>query len=77
MRGLSHKIQNIIKVRLGFSTIQGELHIKTCAEYLKNQNQTLSLFSTPCDSQMESQLSWITLSGTPIKVIVQEAQKEE
>ena len=44
MRGSSHAIQNLIKVKLYFSTIQGELKIKACTEYLKDQNQTLSPF---------------------------------
>ena len=42
MRGPSHKGQNLIKVRLYPSTVQGEILIKWCTKYLKNQNQTLS-----------------------------------
>ena len=40
MRGHSHKVQNLIKVRLYSSTVQKVL-IKVCTKYLKNQNQTL------------------------------------
>ena len=42
MRGPYHKVQNLIKVRLYSSTVQGELLIKACTKYFRNQNQTFS-----------------------------------
>ena len=42
MRGPTHKVQNLIKVRLYSSTVQGEVLKKACTKYLKNQNHTLS-----------------------------------
>ena len=38
MRGASHEIQDLIKVRLESSIIQGEPQIKACTKYFKNQN---------------------------------------
>ena len=35
--------------------------------------QNLSMLSTPFELQTESQLSWITLNGIPLKLTVQEA----
>ena len=75
MRGPSRKVQNLIKIRLYPSTVQGEVLIKSCTKNLKNQNQTLSMLSTSFELQTESQISRITLSGVPLKVIIQEAKR--
>ena len=41
----------------------------------QDRAQNLSKLSTPFELQTEHQLSWITFSGTPLKVTVQEAHK--
>ena len=63
MRGPSIKIQILIKVRR-HPSIQN---------YIQSNHQLSQTF----ESQTESQLSCTTLSGTPLKATVQEAQREE
>ena len=63
MRGPSIKIQILIKVRR-HPSIQN---------YIQSNHQLSQTF----ESQTESQLSCTTLSGTPLKETVQEAQREE
>ena len=53
------------------STIQGEKHKIT-----QKWELLLTMLSTPYELQIESQLSWITLSGTPLKATEQEAQRD-
>ena len=64
MRGPSIKIQILIKVR-------------PYALLYKNYIQGNPQLSQTFESQTESQLSCTTLSGTPLKATVQEAQREE
>ena len=48
--------------------------------YKISQETKTKLFqtlSTPFELQTDVQLSWITLSGIPLKATVKEAQKEE
>ena len=63
MRGPSIKIQILIKVRR-HPSIQN---------YIQSNHQLSQTF----ESQTVSQLSCTTLSGTPLKATVQEAQREE
>ena len=62
MRGPSRKIRSLIKVRR-HPSIQN---------YIQGNPQLSQTF----ESQIASQLSCITLNGTPLKAIVQEAHRE-
>ena len=77
--------QNLIKVKLNSPTKQKTIHKGNhqLSQTSKNTNDLniwahlLSLLSTPFWIINQSQLSYKTLSGTPLKVIVQEAYSEE
>ena len=65
MRGPSIKIHILIRVRLDTPSIK------------KNNIQRHPQLSQTFESQAKSKLCWITLSGTPLKATIQEAQREE